>query len=73
MDWIEHWFGMAPDNGDGVLELSIMLIVAAIVAVAVVRRRASLGTDPRHDHASHDLASGPLSGLQPPVTAAEKT
>jgi hypothetical protein len=36
MDWIEQWFGFAPDDGDGTLELSIMLAVAAVIVVAVV-------------------------------------
>jgi hypothetical protein len=38
MDWIEQWFGFAPDNGDGTLELLIMLVVAAVIVVAVVWR-----------------------------------
>ena len=38
MDWIERWFGFAPDNGDGSLELLIMLVVAAVIVVAVVWR-----------------------------------
>lgn len=38
MDWIEQWFGFAPDNGDGTLELLIMLVVSAVIVVAVVWR-----------------------------------
>ena len=38
MDWIEQWFGFAPDNGDGTLELLIMLVAVAVVAVTVVWR-----------------------------------
>jgi hypothetical protein len=38
MDWIEQWFGIAPDNGDGTLELLIMLIVAAVIAATVIWR-----------------------------------
>jgi hypothetical protein len=38
MDWIEQWFGFAPDNGDGTLELLIMLVVAAVIMVAAVWR-----------------------------------
>ena len=30
MDWIERWFGFAPDNGDGSLELLIMLVVVRL-------------------------------------------
>ena len=36
MDWLEQWFGFAPDNGDGSVELLIMLTVAVVVAVALV-------------------------------------
>ena len=38
MDFIEQWFGIAPDHGDGSLEI---LWVAAIVvaAVAIFSRR----------------------------------
>jgi hypothetical protein len=32
MDWIEHWFSLAPDNGDGTVEL---LILAALCAAAI--------------------------------------
>jgi hypothetical protein len=38
MDWIEQWFGFAPDNGDGTLELMIMLVAVAVVTVAVIWR-----------------------------------
>ena len=38
MDWIERWLGVAPDNGDGTLELVIMATIAAAVAVAVIWR-----------------------------------
>jgi len=38
MNWIEQWFGFAPDNGDGSLELLIMLVVAAVIVVAAVWR-----------------------------------
>jgi len=38
MDWIEQWFGFAPDNGDGTLELMIMLVAAVVIVVAVVWR-----------------------------------
>ena len=34
MDWIEQWFGVAPDNGDGTLELLIWLVVAAVIVSA---------------------------------------
>ena len=37
MDWIERLFGFAPDNGDGSVELMIVLgaTIAAFVAVAL--------------------------------------
>ena len=38
MDWIEQWFGIAPDNGDGTLELLIVLVVAAVIVSAAVWR-----------------------------------
>lgn len=38
MDWIEQWFGFAPDNGDGTLELVIMALAIGIVAVVIVWR-----------------------------------
>jgi len=36
MDWIEQWFGIAPDNGDGTLELVIMAAALGIVAVVTI-------------------------------------
>jgi hypothetical protein len=41
MDWIERWFGVAPDNGDGSLETLILLcaIVASIAAFAYFHPR----------------------------------
>ena len=48
MDWIEQWLGIAPDNGDGSLELLILLcvIAAGVAAVAYLhpRTRAYLTT-----------------------------
>ena len=38
MDWIEQWFGIAPDHGDGTLELLIWLVVAAVIVSAAVWR-----------------------------------
>jgi hypothetical protein len=32
MDWIERWFGISPDNGDGTVE---WLIIVAIVMIGV--------------------------------------
>ena len=41
MDWIERWFGVAPDNGDGSLEMLISLcaIAAAFAAFAYLHPR----------------------------------
>jgi hypothetical protein len=41
MDWIERWFGIAPDNGDGSLELLLTLfaVASAIVLVAMAHRK----------------------------------
>jgi hypothetical protein len=32
MDWIERWFGISPDNGDGSLE-ALYLVAVAVAAV----------------------------------------
>ena len=39
MDFIEQWFGLSPDGGDGSLEvLWIVAIVVAVMAIAFRRR-----------------------------------
>ena len=39
MDFIERWFGLSPDGGDGSLEaLWIVAIVVAVMAIAFRRR-----------------------------------
>ena len=38
MDWIERLFGVAPDNGDGSLELLIFVALVAIVAIGILWR-----------------------------------
>ncbi len=36
MDFIEQWFGVSPDNGDGSLEwLWVVAITIAVVAIAL--------------------------------------
>lgn len=42
MHWIERWFGVSPDNGDGTLEILISLcaIVAALIAIVYFHPRA---------------------------------
>jgi hypothetical protein len=42
MDFIEQWFGVSPDNGDGTLELLYIaggLAVVAVLAWRIWRRR----------------------------------
>jgi len=41
MDWIERWFGVAPDNGDASLEMLISLcaIAAGLAAFGYLHRR----------------------------------
>ncbi|HEY6001534.1 MAG TPA: hypothetical protein VIV57_01590 [Anaeromyxobacter sp.] len=39
MDFIESWFGVAPDGGDGSLEALYLALAAAAVALWLVRRR----------------------------------
>jgi hypothetical protein len=42
MDWIESWFGISPDGGNGVSELLIVVAGVAIVIAVVpaLRQRA---------------------------------
>lgn len=46
MDWIERWFGVDPDGGDGRLELLLMLLAVAVIFAVVLmfnhRARAAL-------------------------------
>jgi len=35
MDWIERWFGLSPDDGDGTLEWFIVILVL-LMGVAVM-------------------------------------
>jgi hypothetical protein len=45
MDWIERWVGFAPDNGDGTLEMLLLLAAVAVLAtVAVARHSRSRST-----------------------------
>jgi hypothetical protein len=39
MDFIEQWFGISPDGGDGSLELEWIVAIAIVVAAVVFRRR----------------------------------
>ncbi len=40
MDFIERWFGISPDGGDGSLE--ILYVVALVVVVAAITFRARI-------------------------------
>lgn len=42
MDWVERWFAIAPDNGDGSLEMLIALcaIAGAVGAIVYLHPRA---------------------------------
>ena len=35
MDWIERWWGVSPDGGDGSLEMVFVSIAAAVVVASV--------------------------------------
>jgi len=39
MDFIESWFGVAPDGGDGSLELVCLVLVIGAVSLRLLRRR----------------------------------
>jgi hypothetical protein len=63
MDWIEQWFGIAPDNGDGTLELLIVLVVAAVIVLAVAWRVPSARTAVLRFFAQlHAIATGRREG-----------
>lgn len=38
MDFIERWFGVSPDGGDGSTELLILLSVVVILSLLIGRR-----------------------------------
>jgi len=38
MDFIERWFGVSPDGGDGSLELLWIAAIVVVVAAVVFRR-----------------------------------
>jgi len=46
MDWIEQWFGLSPDGGDGSVERlllgAVAAVVVAIMSMALPLLRASL-------------------------------
>lgn len=38
MDWIERWFGISPDGGDGSTE-ALYVFAAIVVALIIIGRR----------------------------------
>jgi hypothetical protein len=38
MDFIERWFGVSPDGGDGSLELLWIIGVVVVIAALIFRR-----------------------------------
>lgn len=39
MDFIERWFGLSPDGGDGSLEALYLVAFVAVIAAIVFRRQ----------------------------------
>ncbi len=39
MDFIERWFGISPDGGDGSTELLYIVVIAAVLALVAGRHR----------------------------------
>ncbi len=39
MDFIESWFGVSPDGGDGSLEIMWLAAIVVVVAAITFRRR----------------------------------
>jgi hypothetical protein len=39
MDFIERWFGLSPDGGDGSLEVLWIVVIVATVTAIVFRRQ----------------------------------
>jgi hypothetical protein len=42
MDFIEQWFHVSPDNGNGATEIIYIIAVASLVVVLSCRRRISI-------------------------------
>jgi hypothetical protein len=38
MDFIERWFGISPDGGDGSTEALILLVIVVVLALILGRR-----------------------------------
>jgi hypothetical protein len=51
MDFIERWFGISPDAGNGLTELSYILLLALAVVMVFRRKILRLIFRLRHDRA----------------------
>ena len=52
MDFIERWFGVSPDGGDGSLELLYIVTVVAVVVMFLFRKQLyNLMSNSRNDRA----------------------
>jgi len=52
MDFIERWFGVSPDGGDGTLEAFLIGAIAFAVCAVMFRRRISIWLAQRRLHRS---------------------
>jgi hypothetical protein len=43
MDFIEQWFGISPDNGDGSLEMLWIGAIVVVVLAVIFRKRILAG------------------------------
>jgi hypothetical protein len=39
VDWIERWFNISPDNGDGTLELLVFTVLFVVASALVASTR----------------------------------
>jgi len=39
MDWLERWFNVSPDNGDGTVELLVFVVLVLVAAALAVSTR----------------------------------
>jgi hypothetical protein len=53
MDWIERWLGISPDNGDGSLEVLLVLVCPSVLSLVAI------GVSPR----SRRLVARYLAGV----------
>jgi hypothetical protein len=63
MNFIERWFGFSPDGGNGSVEIALIVLIVALIAVAGFRKATwsdliGLGTEPLHEIRHRLLGSG---------------